>query len=122
MQRMPRTASSVPEETAPEAIPITRTRPAPRAPVPPVEYGVEVGTTPDMNALRTRWLSVKANFCPLLAGWGPVAYKRSGSTQLRLMAGPLKSMTAAREVCAKFVAANGYCWPTRVNATDVVQR
>ena len=119
MQRMPRTASSVPEETAPEAIPITRTRPAPRAPVPPVEYGVEVA---DMNALRTRWLSVKGNFGPLLAGLGPVAYKRSGSTQLRLMAGPLKSMTAAREVCAKFVAANGYCWPTRVNATDVVQR
>jgi hypothetical protein len=32
------------------------------------------------------------------------------------------SMAAARELCAKFVAANGYCRPTRVNATDVVQR
>jgi hypothetical protein len=38
------------------------------------------------------------------------------------MAGPLKSIAAPRELCAKFVAANGYCWPTRVNATDVVQR
>jgi hypothetical protein len=60
----------------------------------------------------------------MLAGLRPVAVKdkRPGSTQLRLMAGPLKSMAAAREICAKFVAANGYCWPTRVDATDVVQR
>jgi len=121
MQRMPQTASSV-DISGFDTLLLRSGRLGDGGHIRHAEYSVEVGTTPDMNALRTRWLSVKANFCPLLAGWGPVAYKRSGSTQLRLMAGPLKSMTAAREVCAKFVAANGYCWPTRVNATDVVQR
>ena len=112
-----------PVDAAPAAVPIPPARPAAR-PAGHVEYGVELGTAADLDALRTRWTGVKANFGPLLSGLSPVAVKdkRPGSTQLRLMAGPLKSMAAARELCAKFVAANGYCWPTRVDTTDVVQR
>lgn len=112
-----------PAETAPAEIRIPPARPAAR-PVAQAEYGVELGTAADLDALRARWVSVKANHGPLLVGLSPVAVKdkRPGSTQLRLMAGPLKSMAAAREVCAKFVAANGYCWPARVDATEVVQR
>ena len=112
-----------PSEAAPAESPAPPARAAPR-PAVHAEYGVELGTATDMDALRARWVGVKANFGPMLAGLSPIAVKdkRPGSTQLRLMAGPLKSMAAAREVCAKFVAANGYCWPTRVDATDVVQR
>jgi hypothetical protein len=112
-----------PADAAPRDMPIPQVRPAAR-PASHVEYGVELGTAADMDALRARWTGVKANFGPLLVGLSPVAVKdkRPGSTQLRLMAGPLKSMAAARELCAKFVAANGYCWPTRVDTADVVQR
>ena len=112
---------AAPAEAAPEAPPMPRARPATR---PAAEYGVELGTAPNMDALRTRWVSVKANFGPMLVGLSPIAVKdkRPGSAQLRLMAGPLKNMAAARELCAKFVAANGYCWPMKVDAIDVVQR
>ncbi len=115
------TAPAAPAQAAPEAAPLPHARPAAH---PPAEYGVELGTPPDLDALRTRWLSVKANFGPMLVGLSPVAVKdkRPGSTQVRLMAGPLKSMAATRELCAKFVAANGYCRPTKVDATDIVQR
>jgi hypothetical protein len=115
--------AAVPAEAPPEEAPLPPPRPVARS-AAHAEYGVELGTAPDMEALRARWLSTKANFGPLLVGLSPIAVKdkRPGSTQLRLMAGPLKNMTAARELCAKFVATNGYCWPTRVDSTDVVQR
>lgn len=119
----PATETPAPAEFVPAEIPIPPLRP-PTRPAAHAEFGVELGTAPDMDALRARWLSVKANFGPMLVGLGPVAVKgkRPGATQLRLMAGPLKSMAAARELCARFVAANGYCWPARVDAAEVVQR
>jgi hypothetical protein len=48
--------------------------------------------------------------------------KRPGSTSLRLIAGPLKSMAAARELCAKLAVQNGYCFPRQVDAAEIVQR
>ena len=77
-----------------------------------------------MAALHSRWLLVKANHGPLLVGLSPVALKdkRQGGKGLRLIAGPIKSMAAARELCAKFAVQNGYCFPRQVDAADVVQR
>jgi|SRR5579884_348010 len=94
------------------------------APTPHAQFGVELGTAPDMDALRARWVAVKANFGPLLVGLNPVAVRdhRSGNTSLRLIAGPLPSMAVARELCTKFIAGNGRCVPTRVDAAEIVQR
>jgi hypothetical protein len=60
----------------------------------------------------------------LLVGLSPIGVKdkRPGNTNLHLVAGPLPSLAAARELCAKFAAQNGYCWPSRVDAAEVVQR
>jgi hypothetical protein len=104
-------------------IPIPRPRPARHHPTH-AEYGIELGTASDIDALHVRWVAVKANFGPLLVGMSPVGVKdrHPGSTKLRLIAGPVKNLTAARELCARFVAMNGYCWPTRLEATDVVMR
>ena len=105
MQRMPQTASSV-DISGFDTLLLRSGRLGDGGHIRHAEYSVEVGTTPDMNALRTRWLSLKAGFGPLLAGLSPGAVKdkRPGSTQSRLMAGPLRSVAAARELCAKFVA------------------
>jgi hypothetical protein len=109
----------------------TEAQPAPArlAALPPpakhtAEFGIELGTAPGMAALQSRWLSAKANFGPLLVGLSPVAVKdkRPGSTSLRLIAGPVKSMAAARELCAKFAVQNGYCFPRQVDGAEVVQR
>ncbi len=116
-------------ESSPE--PLTEAQPAPArvAAVPPpakhaAEFGIELGTAPNMAALQSRWLSAKANFGPLLVGLSPVAVKdkRAGTTSLRLIAGPVKSMAAARELCAKFVIQNGYCFARQVDAAEIVQR
>lgn len=87
------------------------------------EYGIELATAPSLDALRARWVGVKANFGPLLVGLNPLAMKdpRHGSTSLKLIAGPLPTLAAARELCARFAAMNGSCWPMRVEASGVLQ-
>lgn len=126
-------AAAVPEPVQPEATPEPKSeRPLPPARVAALpsrahrgaEYGIEIGNAPDLASLQSRWTGIKANFGPLLVGLSPVAVrdKHSGHSALKLLAGPVKSMAAARELCAKFAAQNGYCFPRQVDAADVVQR
>ncbi len=116
-------------EAAPE--PQIEAQPAPSrvAALPPpakhaAEFGIELGTAPSMAALQSRWLSAKANFGPLLVGLSPAAVKdkRAGTTSLRLIAVPVKSMAAARELCAKLAVQKGYCFPRQVDVAEIVQR
>jgi hypothetical protein len=76
-----------------------------------------------MDGLRQRWASVKANYGPLLVGLSPVAVRdrHTGATTVRLVAGPLPNLNAARQLCARVAAMNGNCWPARINPADVVQ-
>ena len=102
-----------------------KTRPLQPQPVPPrYEYGIELAIAPDLEALRARWLAVKANQGPLLAGLQPLALRdpRPGGTHLRLIAGPMPSLSAARLACAKLAAARAACRPARFSADAVVQR
>jgi hypothetical protein len=89
---------------------------------PHPEFGVELATAPSMEALRQRWVSAKANFGPLLVGLSPVAVRdrHPGSTAVRLVAGPVPSITAARKLCARFADLKGDCWPARIDPADVV--
>jgi hypothetical protein len=125
------TVAPEPPKTKTVSEPAAEVHPAPAhvASLPPpakrsAEFGIELGNASDMAALHSRWLLVKANHGPLLAGLSPVALKdkRQGGKGLRLIAGPIKSMAAARELCAKFAVQNGYCFPRQVDAADVVQR
>lgn len=119
----PEPAAEATSEPVPVTVPFPRPRPPPRR-HSHAEYGVELGTARDTEALRARWLAIKANFGPLLVGLSPVGVKdhRPGAAQLRLVAGPVKTLSAARELCARFEAAKGYCWPMRIDATDIVMR
>ena len=128
-----------PQQPAPPAAAITETVPLPptrvaaltaseHTPPPPVapkhEYGIELATAPDIDLLRARWAAVKANYGPLLAGLQPVAVhdRRPGSSNYRLIAGPLTNFTAAKQMCTRFAAAGAVCRPARFDANSIVQR
>jgi hypothetical protein len=82
---------------------------------PPVskqgDFGLDLGGGATVEAARQRWLTVKANFGPLLGGLRPVAARehRPGSTGYRLVVGPLPSSAAANGLCAHFAAARTAC-------------
>jgi hypothetical protein len=94
-----------------------------RPPHPHPEFGIELATAPNMEQLRQHWASAKANFGPLLVGLSPVAVRdhHPGSTAVRLVAGPMASVIAARKLCAQFASLNGNCWPARIDPADIVR-
>lgn len=124
---------AAPGEPAAVALPSTAPLPQPRVaalanssvrPAPARhEFGIELAKASDLVALRASWIGVKANFGPLLLGLNPLAVKdpHNNGKGLRLVAGPLPNLAAARELCARFATLNGYCWPTRVDASAVLQ-
>lgn len=118
----------LPPERHAELTPAEDPKPVARPPAAPAraraEFGIELATAPTMESLRERWASAKANFGPMLVGLSPVAVRdrHPGSTAVRLVAGPLPNLTAARELCARFTRVSGDCWPARINPADVVQR
>jgi hypothetical protein len=113
------------EPAAPEKVAaLTPTEPTKRtAPHQHPEYGIELATAPTMAQLRQRWVSAKANFGPLLVGLSPVAVRdrHPGSTAVRLVAGPVPSIIAARKLCARFAELKGNCWPARIEPGDIVR-
>jgi hypothetical protein len=52
-------------------MPLPPARP-PARPAVHAEYVIELGTAPDMDALRARWVSIEANHGPILVGLTPV--------------------------------------------------
>ena len=112
----------LPPERVAELTPVESGKPAKPA-RPRIEFGVELATEANMEGLRKRWAGVKANYGPLLLGLSPVAVRdeHPGSTAVRLVAGPLPSLTAARQLCARFASMNGNCWAARIDPADVIQ-
>lgn len=95
-------------------------RPAPAT----TEYGIDLGAAPNMEALRARWTTIKANLGPLLTGLQPIAVRdrRPGNTQVHLVVGPMPNIAAARQVCTRFAAARVACQPAKFDGEAVVQR
>lgn len=94
-------------------------------PLPKVEFGIELGSAATMEQLRARWTTVKANYGPLLTGLQPIAVRErrpNGGTEYKLIAGPVAHLTAARQLCARFVDAHAVCRPAKFDADQVVQR
>lgn len=114
------------------ATPVTRLATLPanahHTPLQPVgqryEFGIELAAAPDLETLRTQWSAVKANYGPLLAGLQPIALRdtRPGSKRVRLIAGPMPNLVAARQACTRLVAARAACRPARFTAAAVIQQ
>jgi hypothetical protein len=101
------------------ALPPTEPEP-PRKP----EVGIDLGGAANLDVLNARWVAVKANFGPMLAGLYPRAaerHRQSGS-DYRLIAGPLPNNAAAVQLCAKFVAARVTCRAVKFDGERMVQR
>ena len=137
--QQPAVAPITATEAAPTAaVPAVAAPPPPAVPVPPQratvavnsppaaparhEYGIALATAPDLDGLRARWTAAKANFGPLLVGLNPLAMRDSRGGGLRLVAGPLPTFAAARDLCTRFAALHGSCVPARVDPAAVVQR
>lgn len=97
----------------------------PPTPMPgKAEYGIDLGGAHDMETLRLRWATVKANLGPMLTGLQPVAVRerKSGRTEYRLVVGPMPSYAAARQVCGRFAIARVPCHAAKFNGDSIVQR
>jgi hypothetical protein len=94
------------------------------APANPVEFGLDLGGAATIDGVHQRWITVKANFGPLLNGMYPVAAheRRTGSTGYRLVVGPLPNSAAASSLCAHFTAARTACRSAKFDGEQIVQR
>jgi hypothetical protein len=116
-------------EAAPVPLPPTRValapveEPAAEAPRKP-EIGIDLGGAANLDVLNARWVAVKANFGPQLAGLYPRAQasNRSGSANYRLVAGPLPNNATAAQICAHFITARITCRTVRFEGERLVQR
>jgi hypothetical protein len=79
------------------------------------EFGVDLGGNPTIEGLRALWGNLKQNQPGLLEGLRPVMAVRetqkSGSVELRLIAGPLANASIAARLCAALAAAGKACQP-----------
>jgi hypothetical protein len=131
----PATTASVASSEAPAPpaasvpLPLARVATAAQASEPesttanPVEFGLDLGGATTVDGVRQRWITVKANFGPLLSGMYPVAAheRRPGSTGYRLVVGPLPNSAAASGLCAHFTAARTACRSAKFDGQQIVQ-
>ncbi|MSO67520.1 MAG: hypothetical protein EXQ82_06865 [Pseudolabrys sp.] len=87
------------------------------------ELGIDLGGAATMDALNARWVALKVNFGPLIAGLHPLARhnSRPGSTDYRLLVGPLPNAAAAANLCARFSAARVNCRTTKYDGERLAQ-
>ena len=79
------------------------------------EFAIDLGTAGSVNGLRALWEKTRARQPAQLDGLRPLVSvrdgQRPGSTELRLVAGPLANASAAARLCAALVATGTHCQP-----------
>jgi hypothetical protein len=115
-------AQSVPLPVARVAT-VSITRPD-LAPTTQNDFGLDLGGGATIESVRQRWLTVKANFGPLLSGMHPLAAReqRQGATGYRLVVGPLPNSAAAAGLCAHFNAARTACRAVKFDGEQIAQQ
>ncbi|MEI8146437.1 MAG: hypothetical protein WCH83_13330, partial [Alphaproteobacteria bacterium] len=76
------------------------------------EFGVDLGGDTSVESLRARWMQLRAQHGQLLEGLRPVVAvqeTRPGTTELRLVAGPLSNANAATRLCVTLGATGLAC-------------
>ena len=107
-------ATSTPTEDVTSSIPL----PPPAAPVGTVsktEFGIDLGSAPSVEALRTAWNAAMKRHAALLQGLHPAVQTRErakpAATEYRLIAGPIANAATAARICATITASGGICAP-----------
>lgn len=127
----PAAAAPKAEASNAAAVPMPPTRVAamaPGEPPPPastqIDFGLDLGGAATLDGIRQRWITVKANFGPLLSGMYPLAARehRAGSSGYRLVVGPLPNNPAAAGLCAHFAAARTACKSVKFDGEQIADR
>lgn len=87
------------------------------------EYGLELASSSSADVLRAQWAMIKANYGPALPALQPFAVMRTrnGVTTYRLIAGPLPTIAAATQACARLAAARVACRPAKLEGQRLSQ-
>jgi hypothetical protein len=82
---------------------------------PRPEYAIDLGAAANLSGLRSLWERVRIRQPASLAGLRPLVNIRDGAkpgtTELRLVAGPLADTTAVARVCAALLSVGIACQP-----------
>jgi hypothetical protein len=118
------TVEAAPAPVQPERVALAPVEEPVREPPRKPEIGIDLGGAANLEVLNARWVAVKANFGPQLAGLYPraIASKRPGASEYRLLAGPLPNNAAASQICAHFITARITCRTVRFDGERLVQR
>jgi len=111
----PQTISAFPSPRAVTGPNASRSAPqAPDSVATATDFGVDIGGGPTIDSLRDLWAAAKGTHGGIFEGLRPVISIRDGkpgTTDLRLVVGPLSNASAAAKICAS-LAANGWtCRP-----------
>jgi hypothetical protein len=132
MEKSIEAAAVSPETVSPPAPPALRSPPeevtssippppaAPAAPpagtVSKTEFGIDLGSAPSVEALRTAWNAALKRHGSLLQGLHPAVQTRErpkpAPTEYRLIAGPIANAATAARICATITASGGICAPS----------
>ncbi len=99
-------------------------RPAAEPPPTRAEFGIDLGGAPNPDALAGPLGGGESEFRSAAGGLHPVAVRdrRPGSTELRLVVGPLPTAAAARDLCARFADTQAGCRTGRYDGESFVPR
>ena len=80
------------------------------------EFAIDLGGEKTLDGLRARWASLRGNHGTTLEGLRPLISvkegQKSGTVELRLVAGPIPNAAAAARVCARLQTTGVPCIPT----------
>jgi hypothetical protein len=90
----------------------------PPASIAKAEFGLDLGNGTSVESLRAIWATASRRHSSLLQGLGAVVQRRERGkgakgveVELRLIAGPIPTATAAARLCAAMIAAGAVCSP-----------
>ena len=110
-------ASRTPPEDVTSSIPTPPAAPVapPAGAVSKTEFGVDLGSAPSVEALRTAWAAALKRHGTLLQGLHPAVQTRErpkpAPVEYRLIAGPITNAAGAARICATITASGGICAP-----------
>jgi hypothetical protein len=124
---LPAAQAAAPAEVKTQLVPIPPARVAANTPAAEpspakVEFGIDLGGAGTLEALRLHWVTVKANYGPLLNGLHPLASrhaKQPAGVGYRLVAGPLPNAAEAAKLCARFPVTRMGCRPARFDGVQL---
>lgn len=102
----------------------------PNVPIPPPapgrgEYGLDLGSAPNVEGLRTLWATTLRRYSTLFEGLRPVVQmreRRPGGVDLHLVVGPIPNAATAARLCATITAAGAICQPSSYDGQRLALR